>query len=98
MIEYMKSARPLHTEKDIKKCESILIDFIQKIDKTNSKEEGLAVVKTAVKKLNELNEKNDFQLIETDEREKIAKIIISMGNKKGYNALDEDITEKWREW
>lgn len=98
MTEYMKSAHPSYTEKDVEQCENILIEYINRIDKTSNKEEGLQVVKMAVIKLNELNEKCDFQLIETGEREQIAEIIISTGNIKGYNSLNEDITEEWREW
>lgn len=98
MIEYMKSAHPSYTEKDVEQCENILTEYIQSIDKTNNKKDGLQVVKMTVIKLNELNEKCDFQLIETGEREQIAEIIISTGNLKGYNTLNEDITEEWREW
>ena len=58
----------------------------------------IGFVKMTVLRLNKLNEKCDFQLIETGEREQIAEIIISAGNLKGYNSLDDDITEEWREW
>lgn len=98
MTEYMKSAHPSYTAKDIEQCENILIEYLNLIDKTSNKEEGLQIVKMAVIKLNELNEKCDFQLIETGEREQIAEIIISTGNIKGYNSPNEDITEEWREW
>lgn len=76
----------------------ILLEYIQSIDKTTDKTEGLKIVESTVLRLNELNEKCDFQLIETGEREQIAEIIIAIGNKKGYNSLNEDITEEWREW
>lgn len=98
MTEYMKSAHPSYTEKDVEQCENILTEYVQSIYKTSTKDEGLQVVKMTVIKLNELNEKCDFQLIETGEREQIAEIIISTGNLKGYNSLNEDITEEWREW
>lgn len=98
MTEYMKSAHPSYTAKDIEQCENILIEYLDLIDKTSNKEEGLQIVKMSVIKLNELNEKCDFQLIETGEREQIAEIIISTGNIKGYNSPNEDITEEWREW
>jgi hypothetical protein len=48
--------------------------------------------------LNDLNAGCDHNLIETDQREDIAEIIIIAGNDKGYNELTEDITEEWREW
>ena len=98
MTEYMDFAEPSYTEKDIEKCKSILIEFIQNIDKTSTREEGLKIVQSTILELNELNKKCDFDLIETNEREQIAGIIIGAGNQKGYNALSEDITEEWREW
>lgn len=98
MTEYMDFAEPSYTEKDIEKCKSILIEFIQNIDKTSTREEGLKIVQSTILELNELNKKCDFDLIETNEREQIAGIIIGVGNQKGYNTLSEDITEEWREW
>lgn len=98
MTEYMDFAEPSYTEKDIEKCKSILIEFIQNIDKTSNREEGLKIVQSTILELNELNKKCDFDLIETNEREQIAGIIIGAGNQKGYNTLSEGITEEWREW
>ncbi len=98
MTEYMNLAEPSYTEEDIERCELILTEFIQNIDKTTTKEDGLKIVQSTILQLNELNEKCDFDLIETNEREQIAEIIIGAGNRKGYNALNEDITEEWREW
>lgn len=98
MIEYMKTAQPSYSEKDVEQCENILIEFIQNIDKTTNRNDGLEVIKSTVLKLNDLNEKCDFQLIETGEREQIAEILITTGTQKGYNTINEDITEEWREW
>lgn len=98
MTEYMDFSDPSYTEKDIEKCESILTNFIQNIDKTSNREEGLKVVQSVVFQLNELNKKCDFDLIETNEREQITEIIIEAGYLKGYNLLTEDVTEEWREW
>ncbi|WP_167356145.1 hypothetical protein [Chryseobacterium jejuense] len=58
----------------------------------------MEIVKSTVLKLNNLNEKCDYSLIETNEREQIAEIIILAGYEMGYNASDEDGTEEWREW
>ena len=58
----------------------------------------MKVVEKTVLALNELNEPCDEELIETGQREDIAEIIILAGNLTGYNSLDEDITEEWREW
>ena len=98
MTEYMKAAQPSYTAKDIEQCERILTEYVKNIDNTKNKETGLQVVKMTVIKLNELNEQCDFQLIETGERELITEIIISTGNIRGYNSLNEDITEAWRAW
>ena len=48
--------------------------------------------------LNEINEKCEYELIETEQREDIAEIIILSGSLKGFNTRDDDITEEWREW
>lgn len=98
MTEYMDSAHPSYAKKDIEACEYILTEFIKHIDKTTAKVDGMQVVASTIIKLNKLNKKCNSQLIETGEREQIAEIIIGAGNQKGYNALDEDITEQWREW
>lgn len=98
MTEYMKSTEVSYTKTDIEECINILKQYLNNISKTKSKEEGLAIVKSTVLKLNTLNEKCDSGLIETSERETIAEIIISASSDKGYNSLNEDITEEWREW
>jgi len=98
MIDYMEFAEPSYTLKDVEFCESILTDFITNIDKSSTIEEGTEIIKSTIFQLNELNKKCDFDLIETNERERIAEIIIKAGYKKGYNSLNEDVTEKWREW
>lgn len=98
MISYMQEAEPMHTIKDIEECEKILLDYVNAMEKTTSKEAGMQVVKDAIIKLNKLNERCEEVLIETGEREQIAEIIITASADKGYNTLDEDITEEWREW
>ncbi|OPC36202.1 hypothetical protein BAX99_19285 [Elizabethkingia miricola] len=98
MQNYMEDANPTYSQNDIDECCNILTDYIENILKTNSKEEGMDIVEYSVKKLNDLNEKCQYELIETNEREQIAEIIIIGGNKMGYNSRNEDITEEWREW
>lgn len=58
----------------------------------------MKIVKSTIEKLNILNGKCEGSLIETTEREQICEIIISASAKKGYNTIEEDITEAWREW
>ena len=98
MTDYMKSAHPNYTEKDIEKCVQILTEYNIEMLNSKSKEDGMQIVKATVLKLNELNENSGEELIETGEREAIATIIITVGHNKGYNSEDEDITEEWREW
>lgn len=98
MLDYIKAADPSYTKKDVNKCVDILYKYAAAMTNTHSKEEGMQVVKATVLELNKLNESCNSELIETGERETIAEIIILAGNHKGYNAMDEDITEEWREW
>jgi len=98
MEDYMNEAHPSYDQSDIEECLSILTDYTIRVLATKSKDEGMEIVKSTVLKLNDLNEKCDFSLIETNEREQIAEIIILAGNEMGYNSVDEDITEQWREW
>jgi len=98
MQEYMEYAHPAYSQNDIDDCCNILTNYTENILKSTSREDGMTIVEFAIKKLNDLNEKCEFDLIETNEREQIAVIIILGGNKMGYNSIDEDITEDWREW
>jgi hypothetical protein len=98
MISYMKSAEPPYTMDDIDSCEKILKAYLADINASKNKEQGMEIVKTTVINLNVLNDKTEESLIETSEREKIAEIIILASSRKGYNTVDEDITEEWREW
>lgn len=98
MIEYIEPGETEYTESDVEKCMSIMNDFLSEISKSDSKENGMKSVKKVVLELNDLNEKCEYELIETDQREQLAEIIILAGNLKGFNERNEDITEEWREW
>lgn len=98
MLEYIEIANPSYTKIDVEECAKILNNYVSEISNSGSKDEGMEIVKITVEKLNKLNEKCDFELIETSEREQIAEIIILESSKKGYNKPEEDITEAWREW
>ena len=97
MLSYMKDAKPSYKRSDVEKCATILNNYLNELDKTTTKAEGMRVVKSTVMELNNLSEQRE-DLIETDEREQIAEIIILSSSKKGYNSPYEDITEEWREW
>ncbi len=97
--EYMQDSEDIsYTEKDILKCENIVNEYLEKLPSTKSKKEGLKLVQKTVVALNKLNEKCDYELLETDQRELVCTIIINAGNLMGYNEEDEDITEEWREF
>ena len=96
--DYMHENDPSYTQDDVNLCIVTLFDYVIKVFATGSKDEGMKIVKSTILKLNELNEKCDYSLIETNEREQIAEIIILAGSEMGYNSIDDDITEEWREW
>jgi len=98
MLEYMKTGQPLYSRSDVEKCAGILEKYVAEISKTKSKNEAMNIAKSTVLELNDLNNNAKSELIETVEREQIADIIITATYKKGYNSMDEDITEEWREW
>lgn len=86
---------------DAEKCGELLAVYLEYLfsgERTDN--EILAQVKKTVLALNELNEKCDFELIETDEREQICEIIIEAARECGYQFTDgeEDITGEWRDW
>jgi hypothetical protein len=98
MFAYLKEFHPPYTEKDVIECGDILNLYLAEITKSKSKEEGMKIVKSTIEKLNILNQKCEGSLIETLEREQICEIIIGASAQKGYNTIEEDITETWREW
>ena len=98
MIEYMEPGETEYTTSDVEKCMTLINNFLGEISESNSKENGMILVKNIVLGLNDLNEKCEHELIETDQREQLADIIILAGHLKGYNDRNEDITEDWREW
>ena len=77
---------------------NIIDDYIINIEKADSKKDAMFIVEKTVILLNEINEKCEYELIETEQREDIAEIIILSGSLKGFNTRDDDITEEWREW
>jgi hypothetical protein len=58
----------------------------------------MKAVKTAVVKLNRLNEQCYGCLIETDQREQLCELIISAAKRAGLVSTVYDITEEWRDW
>jgi hypothetical protein len=98
MTNFIQPGETEYTKSDVEKCMSLIDHFLNEISKSDSKEVGILSAKKVVLELNELNEKCEYELIETEQREQIADIIILAGHLKGYNGRNEDITEEWREW
>ena len=98
MIDFIEPGVTSYNEKDVEICIELIDDFIIKIEKIESKKEAMKLVEKTVVALNKINERCNYELIETEQREDIAEIIILSGNLKGFNERDEDITEEWREW
>lgn len=98
MIDFIVPGDTGYSEKEVETCMQLISDYLQAMEASTSKEEGMKVVEKTVLALNELNEASDYELIETGQREDIAEIIIMAGSLKGYNEEDDDITEDWREW
>ncbi len=98
MLTYMEMGNPSYKKKDVEECIHILKLYLKNISASTSKNEGMNLVQSTIEKLNSLNERCSSTLIETNEREIITNIIISASADKGYNTIDEDITEQWRKW
>lgn len=98
MLEYFEPGETEYTEADVENCMTLINTFLDEISISENKKEGMKIVKKIVLDLNDLNEKCADELIETDQREQIADIIILAGHLKNYNTRNEDITEDWREW
>lgn len=98
MIDFIELGEADYTIADVNKCLSLLDNFLEEISKTDSRETGILAVKKTVLAINNLNENCEYELVETEQREKIADIIILAGHLKGYNHINEDTTEEWREW
>ncbi|MEM6805372.1 MAG: hypothetical protein AAF696_28500 [Bacteroidota bacterium] len=98
MIDFIVPGDTGYTEKEVDTCLQMLAVYLQAMEASSSKEEGMKIVEQTVLALNDLNEKCEHELIETEQREDIAEIIILAGSLKGYNDVDDDITEDWRDW
>lgn len=88
-----------YTDEDVAECMTILQTYLKEVDKAETTEAGLEAVKVTVLKFNELNERCEHTLIETDQREDIAELIQTAFLAKAFALPDSgDVTEEWREW
>jgi len=98
MLSYMDSGETSYSEEDVENCREILAAHSTALEHVKDRAAALDLVKSTVIRLNKLNEKSGYELIETDQREGICEFIIKAGAVMGLNSEDEDVTEPWREW
>ncbi len=101
MTEFMNDCEDCGFAKnDIEKCESLILKYLSALESITkpTNKEILEHVKTLVLALNKLNEKTDYCLLETEERESIWEIIQNSAVECGLTDPEDDITEEWREW
>ncbi len=99
MTEYMKESDSVsYKQQHIDQCFEIVTWYLENMNVASDKAKGMAIVKEAVIKLNQLNETCEHELIETGQREDLCDIIIAASELKGFSEDDDDITEDWREW
>ena len=89
-----------YTEKQVRKCEEILAQYLDGLAALTAPSDKaiMSCVKKAVLALNKLNEKTDYALLETEERENIWELIQNSAVECGLTDPEDDITEEWREW
>jgi hypothetical protein len=90
-----------YTQADIDECARIvdeLLASLEDVPETKKNEAIRKAVKTAVIKLNTLNDRCDGSLIETDQREQLCELILAAAQRAGLASDVYDITEEWREW
>ena len=88
------------SKRDIFKCEDIILKYLSALESIKKPDDKkiMKEVKTVVLALNKLNEKTDYSIIETMEREAIWEIIQTSAVECGLSNPSDDITEEWREW
>ena len=88
------------TQEDIAKCEALILEYLVALESITepANKEIMKHVKKLVLALNKLNEKTDYCLLETEERESIWEIIQNSAVECGLTNPEDDITEEWREW
>jgi hypothetical protein len=90
-----------YVQEDIDQCGVILdtlFDAVAHAEGEDKQEAIMEAVKAAVLDLNELNEKSEGGLIETDQREQLCELITLAAQEAGLETNGQDITEEWREW
>ena len=88
------------TQKDIAKCETLILEYLVALESITepANKDIMKHVKKLVLALNKLNEKTDYCLLETEERESICEIIQNSAVECGLTNPEDDITGEWRDW
>lgn len=89
-----------YTTDDVEACKFLIFTYLDALAAMSepSDEAIMEQVKTLVLALNDLNEKADYSLIETEAREAIWEVIQTSAVECGLKEYGDDITEEWREW
>ena len=90
-----------YTQKHVDRCSEIIDEFLASLEKTPEAQKNeyiMDTVKKTILRLNELNEECDGGLIETDQREDLAKLINLAARHAGLESSAYDITYEWRDW
>lgn len=86
-----------YSPKDVENCGALLTRFATDITAGMTYDVAIKKVEELVLNLNVLNEKCDYCLIETDQREDICEFIFQTLTSAGV-PFSGDITEEWRDW
>lgn len=89
-----------YTAEDVETCKTLIYNYLDALFVMTEPTDDAIMeqVKMLVLALNNLNEKTDYSLIETEAREAIWEVIQTSAVARGLKECGEDITEEWREW
>jgi len=89
---------PDYSSQDVTACITSLLEFMSSMESdTQTIDSAKIYIKELVQSLNELNERCDNCLIETDQREEICEFIQKVLSTANVD-VEGDVTEECREW
>ena len=86
---------------DVQKCGSILESYVDELDGMFADATDEAILKSVektVKKLNKLNEKCDYELIDSTQAEEICQLIHEAALDAGFSGVTENVADEWRDF
>ena len=101
MISFMEDCDDCgYTSEEVESCKSLMYTYLEALAAMTEPSDDAIMeqVKTLVLGLNDLNERTEYALIETEAREAIWEVIQTSAVEFGLKEYGEDITEEWREW